>query len=99
MITLSKALCLVLVTTAAQAHNAPLGWAYDQSCCSNTDCHQVDPKGVQETNKGYIITATQELIPYKDTRIKRSHDEFFHQCVGKAFPLRSYCLYVPDRGF
>lgn len=88
-----------MLAGSAQAHNAPLGWAYDQSCCSGRDCHQALAGEVTETKKGYVITHTQELIPYNDRRIKRSHDEFFHQCVATPMAKWSYCLYVPDRGF
>lgn len=96
---ISRALCIVLLATSAQAHDALTGWTYDFACCGSTDCRQIRTDAVKETKAGYIIKATGELIPYNDKRIKRSHDEFFHQCVSSYAPTKSICLYVPDRGF
>lgn len=101
----------VLITTLlfaaipAFAHDAPpsksqpLGWTYDQACCSINDCHPLASDSVFETPKGYVIKATQELIPYNDRRIHRSKDELYHQCENKYVSGESLCLYVPDRGF
>lgn len=90
---------ILMLMKSVFAHEAPLGWAYDYSCCANTDCHQLKDDAVGETHFGYVIRATQELIPYNDRRIKRSKDEYFHQCVAVVTPTHSYCLYVPDRGY
>jgi len=92
-------LTLLATTTSVAAHDAPLGWAYDGACCSGYDCSQSIAGAVLETKGGYVINKTQELIPYGDKRIRRSHDEFFHQCVMNSNPKHSLCLYVPDRGF
>jgi hypothetical protein len=56
---------------------------------------------VAESPEGYVIKLTGELIPYGDRRIRRSRDEFFHQCTpgGDVHAKRSICLYAPDRGF
>lgn len=79
----------------------PLGWQYDYSCCSAMDCRQIDPVAVSETAQGYTIKLTGEVIPYGDKRIKRSKDEFFHQCTigGDPKAKHSICLYAPDKGF
>lgn len=83
----------------AGAHDAPTGWTYDYSCCSTADCREVQTKAVKEDSRGFTIVSTGELIPYGDTRIKRSKDEFFHWCsVAGLDDSRSLCLYVPDRG-
>jgi hypothetical protein len=102
----SKA-CLVLPVSVlagflgvpASAHQAPAGWQYDPSCCAGVDCYQAPPSDVKETKYGYQLS-TGELIPYTDHRIKRSRDEYFHECKpgGDAGSQHSFCLYVPDRG-
>lgn len=92
---------------AARAHHAPpsatqpLGWAYGYECCSLKDCRQSHAGEVTVGPDGYRIAATGEVIPYNDRRIKRSRDEFYHQCVpnGDFSSPRSLCLYVPDQGF
>lgn len=100
MTIVSKAtLCLAMIAGSAQAHNAPLGWTYAFKCCGTYDCSQAPTDAVKETKYGYVITGTGELIPYSDKRIKRSQDEFFHQCVAPSDLTHSICLYVPDRGF
>ncbi|MBZ9819985.1 hypothetical protein [Mesorhizobium sp. CA4] len=83
----------------ALAHQAPAGWQYDPSCCAGVDCYQAPPSDVKETKYGYQLS-TGELIPYSDHRIKRSRDEYFHECKpgGDTQSQHSFCLYVPDRG-
>lgn len=83
----------------ANAHNAPSGWSYDIECCSGVDCYQAPPTDVRETKDGYLLS-TGELIPYSDRRIRRSRDEFFHECKpgGMTGSQHSLCLYVPERG-
>jgi len=91
---------LPFMTKAAYPHEAPMGWTYDYSCCSTADCREVKSTAIKEDSRGFTIVATGELIPYGDTRIKRSKDEFFHWCsVAGLEDSRSLCLYVPDRGF
>jgi hypothetical protein len=86
---------------SAFSHDAPTGWSYGFECCSSIDCRALAPNAVSERGDGYHIIATGEVIPYADRRIKRSRDEFFHQCTpgGRIDADRSICLYVPDRGF
>ncbi|TGS19198.1 hypothetical protein EN852_002475 [Mesorhizobium sp. M2E.F.Ca.ET.209.01.1.1] len=83
----------------ASAHQAPAGWQYEPSCCAGVDCYQAPPSDVKETKYGYQLS-TGELIPYSDHRIKRSRDEYFHECKpgGDNSSQHSFCLYVPDRG-
>lgn len=87
-------------TLTAKAHEAPAGWQYDAMCCSSIDCYQAPADDVKETPAGYQLS-TGEVIPYGDRRIKRSRDEFFHECKpgGIKDGKYSFCLYVPDRGF
>jgi hypothetical protein len=97
----------IWLATGAFAHTAqptagnPLGWKYGLECCSLIDCSQAAPEDVRETKAGYVIVRTGELIPYGDSRIKFSKDEFFHRCTpqGNLDAKRSICLYIPDRGY
>lgn len=97
----------LLATGSVVAHEAPpsksqpLGWVYGSECCSLMDCFALSEGSVFETHNGYVIKATQELIPYSDKRIHKSKDEFYHQCTmgGNHHEPHSICLYVPDRGY
>jgi len=90
---------LLIAADAAFAHEAPTGWVYGWECCSSGDCYQAAPTDVRETPQGYQLS-TGEVIGYQDKRIKRSKDEYYHECKPQGDPkaLRSICLYVPDRG-
>ncbi|RUW29679.1 hypothetical protein [Mesorhizobium sp. M1E.F.Ca.ET.041.01.1.1] len=85
------------LSAPAAAHQAPKGWQYDSSCCAGLDCYQAPAADVKETQYGHQLS-TGELIPYTDRRIKRSRDEFFHECKpgGDVNSQHSFCLYVPD---
>ena len=87
----------------AAAHDAPKGWTYPFSCCSDYDCRPVTAgrEGiVQERPEGYVIATTGEVVPYSDARVKHSPDGDFHWCsvAGKA-DGRTICLFVPPRSF
>jgi hypothetical protein len=84
----------------AWPHVAPTGWQYDAACCSGMDCQQAPANDVKETPEGYRLS-TGEVIAYHDHRVRRSRDEFFHECkpAGDMTSMHSFCLYVPDRGF
>jgi hypothetical protein len=98
---LSAGALAVMLHAEAAAHQAAAGWSYGVECCSLLDCFQAPPGAIAETPLGYRVESTGELIPYADSRIKRSRDEFFHRCSpgGDNGAKRSICLYVPDRGF
>lgn len=104
---LAVGIALATMATAAHSHDAiptataPLGWQYGWDCCSALDCRQIGPSAVRETPQGYTIKLTGEVIPYGDKRLKRSKDEFYHQCTKNGDPNapKSICLYTPDRGF
>lgn len=91
---------LSISTRHAWPHDAPTGWSYDAACCSGLDCAQAPKEDVKETPAGYELS-TGEIIPYGDRRIRRSRDEFFHECKpgGDMSSPRSFCLYIPDRGY
>lgn len=81
----------------------PNGWSYPFACCSGMDCREVragKDKTVVETDKGYVIKATGELIPFGDKRIKNSPDGEFHWCShGGRDTGGTICLFVPPRSF
>lgn len=83
-----------------KAHDAPSGWSYPFSCCSNQDCRPVATKAVSEKPQGYVINVTGEVVPYKDTRVRTSPDGEFHWCsVAGEEKSRTLCLFVPPRSF
>lgn len=87
---------VLAVPTASSAHEAPAGWQYDYSCCSDKDCAPTRSP-VSATARGWLITSTGETIPYGDHRLHDSKDGDFHRCaVGATNETR--CLYVPPMG-
>jgi len=91
---------------AAHSHDAPNGWSYPSSCCSGYDCREVGDRHskakvrVVETNQGYQITATGEVIAWSDARLKDSPDGEYHWCsVAGADDSGTICLFVPPRSF
>lgn len=94
--------CFVLAyVTKSPAHDAPMGWQYPLSCCSNRDCRQTAQREVRETEAGYLLVSTGEVVPYGNGRIKDSPDGLFHVCqqAGNFETGRVLCLFVPPRGF
>ena len=96
---------ILLLPQPARGHQAkpvagtPL-WNYGVECCSNKDCREASNDEVGETPQGYLIRASNTLIPYNDRRVKQSGDEFFHICtVGGKPDGRVLCVYVPPRSF
>jgi len=91
---------VVLSVPPARSHDAPTGWSYPFSCCSNYDCRHVDSGAVSERPEGYVIEKTGEVVRYTDARLKDSPDGEFHWCsVGGAPDSRTICLFVPPRSY
>lgn len=94
--------CLLMayLTMPAPAHDAPTGWSYPFSCCSNFDCRQVSAKAIAERPEGYVIKNTGEVVGYADQRLKASPDGEYHWCsvAGEAMS-RTICLFVPPKGY
>ena len=93
---------LAAVAITAYAHDAPSGWSYPASCCSNIDCRMIHSADVRETTAGYWLTKSGngEIIPYGDERIKDSPDGEFHLCTqGRTDEGKTICLFVPPRGY
>lgn len=97
---LSASSFLLFVPQAVIAHDAPTGWSYPFSCCSNFDCRQVSAKTISERPEGYVITNTGEVVNYADARIKDSPDGEYHWCsVAGEKSSRTICLFVPPKGY
>ena len=95
-------LFLVLVglsmAAVSHAHDAPSGWTYPNSCCSNFDCRHVSFTAISERPQGYIINSTGEGLSYSDRRIRISPDGEYHWCSTAGDDRgRTICLFVPPR--
>lgn len=90
-----------ILTWRLEAHEAPAGWAYPLSCCSNFDCRRVANGAVSERPEGYVIPGTGEIVGYQDKRIRQSPDGEFHWCAHQSGidAGRTICLFVPPRSF
>lgn len=89
-----------LLPGVGKAHDAPSGWSYPFSCCSNQDCRPVASKAVSEKPQGYMINVTGEVVPYADKRIRISPDGEFHWCsVAGEEKSRTLCLFVPPHSY
>lgn len=81
------------VSWVARAHQAPSGWEYDASCCSQQDCAPAPDGAVREVAGGWRVTLragenprvksgeVSFFVPYGDRRIKPSGDGHFHPCL------------------
>jgi hypothetical protein len=84
----------------ARPHEAPSGWSYPASCCSNRDCAEVPPTAIKEGQGGVTILSTGETLAYGDTRLKDSPDGAVHVCRPPNSPkARTICLFLPPKGF
>jgi uncharacterized iron-regulated membrane protein len=100
-LTVAGLVWLFFWATEARAHEAPTGWTYPWSCCSNQDCRPTGKGEVRETSSGYRLVTTGEIVPYSDARVKDSPDGLFHACqvAGDFKKGRILCLFVPPRSF
>ena len=90
-----------LAVFPVDAHEAPTGWKYPWSCCSNMDCQEVEAKAISEKPHGYVIHSTGEVVGYLDKRVKDSPDGEYHWCAHQAGidAGHTICLFVPPKGF
>jgi hypothetical protein len=89
------------IFTAAPAHEAPTGWAYDTVCCSNKDC-AVEVEEVRATDSGWLITRLGITVSYGSRKLKKSGDQDFHSCFTlnqRDDPDSLLCLYVPPQSY
>ncbi len=104
-------LAWAMISTLAEAHEAPSGWRYDASCCSNQDCAEIPSHAVQERPDGYHVTLEahehfmvragtvfRETRAYGHGRLRDSPDGRFHACINN-YTQKLICLYVPPRSF
>ena len=97
---LTAAAILFVGAHDAPAHDAPTGWSYPLSCCSNYDCRQATGE-VRETPNGFVIASTGEVVGYQDKRIRNSPDGEFHWCAHQSGldAGRTICLFIPPRAY
>lgn len=93
-------LIAIMFAAFARAHDAPSGWAYPLSCCSNQDCRQADDGEVKEENGGFTLMSTGEVVPHGDVRLRNSPDGLFHVCQRQTGPKAGsvICLFAPPGG-
>ncbi len=101
IVTLACLAMSLLTVTPADAHQAPTGWTYPWTCCSNLDCQEVDAGAISEKPQGYVIQSTGEVVSYGDKRVKNSPDGEYHWCAHQAGTDAGHtiCLFVPPKGF
>jgi hypothetical protein len=92
----------LLLSGEALSHEAPTGWSYPHSCCSNQDCRQ-DDNAVRVVKGGWEIVQTGEFVAHNDARRKDSPDGLVHICmVAGDFESENahmICLFTPPMGF
>lgn len=89
---------LLLASGTGGAHDAPSGWSYPYSCCSNDDCREIEDVRVLEGPNGFTVPSG-EVVPYLDPRVMDSPDGKFHWCtVAGENTGRTICLFAPPRG-
>jgi hypothetical protein len=88
---------LLLLAPSVGAHDAPSGWSYPRSCCSDRDCYPLFGPALEADADGYHIKATGEVIPFTSRRIKPSGDGLYHRCSwGGDVNASTICLFVPS---
>ena len=84
----SAALAVLLLISAHSSIRAH-SW-YDQSCCSDRDCHPVNSDDLVEVENGcwkYLPTGAR----FCGNQVKPSQDKHWHVCVSNTgIPYRAY---------
>ena len=87
------AVLMLCLSHVAFAHQAPSGWTYDATCCSNRDCAELpEAETPKPLDGGDWRLTTGEIVP-RD-KVKFSPDGKFHLCRWNATGA-VLCLYVP----
>lgn len=90
---------LFLLTLTASTSVLAHEW-YDYDCCEDQDCRPAKfGVDILATDNGWFIPETKETIPFDDSRIRKSHDSYFHICiVPEEWETEPFlrCIYKPD---
>lgn len=94
------AMALGALLHAATAHEAPSGFRYLSSCCSDQDCRPADPGEIVPVSGGWHVVPSNLYVVSNDHRIHESPDGRFHICNIRAGDRTSgfWCLYIPAHG-
>jgi hypothetical protein len=86
---------LVVRCVPARAHD----W-YPPDCCSGRDCRAIRMDDVELQPGGFYVRESRELIPYSDTRIRKTPPEgrnLYHRCSQGGEPEgETLCIYIPN---
>lgn len=88
------------LVSIARAHEAPSGFRYLSSCCSDQDCRPADPGEIVPVSGGWHVVPSNIYVVSNDHRIHESPDGRFHICNIRAGDRTSgfWCLYIPAHG-
>ncbi|MGE0290517.1 MAG: hypothetical protein AB7I42_29530 [Bradyrhizobium sp.] len=98
----------LVILARAQAHDAPSGWAYPNSCCGGSDCAPLRAGDLEFTSQGWKVKLTGEVIPL--AAAQPSGDRQNHRCRTEPDDPRSEtrcqsengakvcCLFIADPG-
>lgn len=89
-----------MLSGPAQAHEAPSGFRYLSSCCSDQDCRPADPGEIVPVSGGWHVVPSNLYVVSNDHRIHESPDGGFHICNVEAGNRKSafWCIYIPAHG-
>lgn len=89
-----------MLSGPAQAHEAPSGFRYLSSCCSDQDCRPADPGEIVPVSGGWHVVPSNLYVVSNDHRIHESPDGRFHICNVEAGNRKSafWCIYIPAHG-
>ena len=102
---------MLVVATAAHAHEAPSGFTYDPFCCNGDgdsgDCQRISSETVRPNHGGYEVTllpgdhrlaTRRHVFSIPQSLVKESPDGAYHLCL---FPNEDTvrCFYAPPLSF
>lgn len=91
---------LIGAPDVGRAHEAPSGFRYLSSCCSDQDCRPADPGEIVPVSGGWHVVPSNIYVVSNDHRIHESPDGRFHICNVEAGNRKSafWCIYIPAHG-
>ena len=95
MLALIIGVLIAAMNHAASAHQAPSGFVYPSSCCSDGDCHPVSCEALREVDGGIDFLG----VKFTGDIVKRSEDGFCHVCIGYYGPTSHvpHCVILTPR--